>query len=214
MDLAGLIESLIRQKIVSYQGSTPLSEEVLVAQVLKTLKDQGIQIEEQSSAALKTPAKNKVACGSDHGGFALKEILIPHLRKEHYEVIDLGTFNEEAVDYPDFAQKVAEYVSQGHCSRGIIIDGAGIGSCMTANKVVGVRAAHCHNIFEARNAREHNNSNVLSLGGRVIGTEFAKAIVMAWLETDFAGGRHQKRVDKIMAVEQKYSRSLCPNSAK
>ncbi len=98
-------------------------------------------------------------------------------------------------------------MAQGKYSRGIIIDGAGIGSCITANKVPGIRAAHCHNSFEARNAREHNNSNVLSLGGRVIGTEMAKEIVRVWMETNFAGGRHQQRVDKMMAVEKKYLRS-------
>lgn len=147
-----------------------------------------------------------IAIGCDHGGFALKNVLISELRKWGYEVCDVGTHSTDSVDYPDFAFAVAETVSLKNCVYGIVIDGAGIGSAMTANKVPGVRAAHCHNLFEVKNSKEHNNANVLSLGARVIGEGLAIEMVKTWLETPFAGGRHQRRVDKIMATERKYLR--------
>ena len=157
-----------------------------------------------ASEACKCPAsKQMIAIGADHGGFALKEDLKLYLQGNGYEVLDCGTNSAEAVDYPDFAEAVARKVSSGEAWRGILVDGAGIGSCMAANKVHGVRAAMCHDHATAVNSREHNDANVLTLGAGLIGPALAKQIVDAWLRTEFGGGRHAKRVDKIMAIESR-----------
>lgn len=156
-------------------------------------------------AADKTPgcAGGVVALGADHGGFALKESLKAFLEKEAgWRVLDFGTFGTEAVDYPDFAHKVAAAVARGEACRGVVIDGVGVGSCMAANRHSGVRAAAAHGILEVVNAREHNNANVLCLGGRMAGDLLARALVTVFLTTAFAGGRHQRRVDKIEAGAQ------------
>jgi len=152
------------------------------------------------------PSKNKekiIALGADHGGFSLKESIKTFLEKEGYPVEDCGTYSTEAVDYPDFAYAVAIKVSEGKVWRGIVIDGAGIGSCMVANKVPGVRAAMCYDHATALNSREHNDANVLTLGAGLIGPNLATQIVQTWLTTDFAGGRHSRRVEKIMAIEKR-----------
>jgi ribose 5-phosphate isomerase B len=149
-----------------------------------------------------------VALGSDHGGYQLKEMLKKYVTELGYRVIDVGTNSEEPCDYPDFAYAVASLVSKGEAWRGLIIDGAGIGSAIVANKVPRVRAACCHNEFVARNSREHNDTNVLTLGSRVIGSEVAKEIVRIWLTAWFAGGRHKKRVDKIGDVEGRFLKSV------
>jgi ribose 5-phosphate isomerase B len=145
-----------------------------------------------------------VALGADHGGFAMKESLKAFVTEQGYQVVDCGTNSTEAVDYPDFALAVASLVSEGKAGRGIIVDGAGIGSCMVANKVPGVRAALCYDHATANNSREHNDANVLTLGAGLIGDNLARQIVKTWLTTPFGGGRHAKRVDKIMAVEKQY----------
>lgn len=150
------------------------------------------------------PDQHPVAIGSDHGGFELKEQLKVHLREWGYPVNDLGTDSTAAVDYPDFAEAVAYAVVSGDAWRGIIIDSAGIGSSIAANKVPGARAALCYDRATARNSREHNDANVLSLGARLISPETAREIVAVWLETPFAGGRHQKRVDKIAGIERRH----------
>ena len=150
------------------------------------------------------PPTKKIAIGSDHGGYELKEILKTELAGQGYEVVDCGTNSKEAVDYPDFALAVAQKVSAGDVWRGIVIDGAGIGSCMTANKVPGVRAAMCYDYASASNSREHNDANVLTLGAGLIGTNQAKLIVKTWLATEFGGGRHQKRIDKIINIEKQF----------
>jgi len=142
-----------------------------------------------------------VALGADHGGFAMKEMLKEHLQAQGHRVIDCGTTGTEAVDYPDFAEAVAQKVSAKEACCGIIVDGAGIGSCMVANKVPGVRAAMCYDYATAVNSREHNHANVLTLGSGLIGPNLAKQIVDAWMATDFGSGRHARRVEKIMAVE-------------
>ncbi|MBL8164940.1 MAG: ribose 5-phosphate isomerase B [Anaerolineae bacterium] len=158
----------------------------------------------EQAAALDAAVEGRVvAVGADHGGYALKEALKAELQTR-YTVIDCGTNGTESVDYPDFALAVAEQVSSGRAWRGIMIDGAGIGSCMVANKVPGVRAALCYDNATAVNSREHNDANVLTLGAGLIGTALAKQIVDVWLKTAFGGGRHAKRVDKIIAVEKKY----------
>ncbi len=146
----------------------------------------------------------KVAFGSDHGGFQLKQMLMKHAESLGYNIIDLGTSSEEPCDYPDFAYAVARSVASGEAWRGVAIDGAGIGSCIVANKVPGIRAACCTNEFVARNSREHNDANVLTLGSRVTGSELCKEILKVWLATWFAGGRHKWRVDKIIDIEHRY----------
>jgi ribose 5-phosphate isomerase B len=144
-----------------------------------------------------------VAIGADHGGFELKEQLKTYLREWGYQVLDLGTNSVEAVDYPDFAEAVARAVVRGDAWLGIVIDGAGIGSSIAANKVPGVRAALCYDRATARNSREHNDANVLTLGAKLIAPEAAREIVALWLATPFAGGRHQRRVDKIRSIEER-----------
>jgi len=148
------------------------------------------------------PSAKTVALGADHGGFALKESLKRFLEEGGYRVIDCGTNSTESVDYPDFARAVAEQVTSGSAWRGIMIDGAGIGSCMAANKVPGIRAAMCYDYATAHNSREHNNANMLTLGAGLIGPSLAKQIVSTFLETEFGGGRHALRVDKIMEIER------------
>jgi ribose 5-phosphate isomerase B len=150
-----------------------------------------------------------VAIGTDHGGFELKEQLIGYLRDWGYQVIDLGTNNAEAVDYPDFAEAVGNAVASGKASLGIVLDSAGIGSAIAANKVPGVRAALCYDRATARNSREHNDANVLTLGAKLIAPEAAREIVALWLATPFAGGRHQRRVDKIRAIEARAAKPQC-----
>ena len=145
-----------------------------------------------------------IAFGSDHGGYALKESLKKHAETMGYKILDVGTFSEEPCDYPDFAYGVAMAVSSGEALRGVMIDGVGIGSCVVANKVPGIRAACCHSEFAARNAREHNDTNVLTLGSGVVGSEVCKEILKTWLESWFSGGRHKQRVDKISDVEKRF----------
>jgi ribose 5-phosphate isomerase B len=149
-------------------------------------------------------AKKVVAIGADHGGFELKEILKSTLNELGFDVRDVGAYNKGAVDYPDFAHELARMVSIGKAWRGIMIDGAGIGSCIVANKVPGVRAGLAYDYSSAVNSREHNDTNVLTLGAGLIGVNLAKQIVKVWLTTEFGGGRHAGRVDKIMAVEKQY----------
>jgi ribose 5-phosphate isomerase B len=144
-----------------------------------------------------------VAIGADHGGFELKQQLIGHLRDWGYQVLDFGTGSAEAVDYPDFAEAVGNAVAHGEAWLGIVLDSAGIGSSIAANKVPGVRAALCYDRATARNSREHNDANVLTLGAKLIAPEAAREIVALWLSTPFAGGRHQRRVDKIRSIEER-----------
>ena len=144
----------------------------------------------------------RVALGSDHGGFEAKEVLKNYLKTLGFHVYDVGTDSTESVDYPDFAVKVARKVSVGECERGIMIDGAGIGSAMVCNKVRGIRAALCYDLKTIKNSREHNNANVLTLGGPLHSPDELCEMVRVWLETRFAGGRHWPRINKMMAVER------------
>lgn len=144
----------------------------------------------------------RVAIGSDHGGFTTKESIKDFLKELGYRVTDVGTFSQESVDYPDFAFKVARKVASGECERGIMIDGAGIGSSMVCNKIKGIRAALCYDQKTVINSREHNNANVLTLGGPLHTIEKLNEMVKIWLETPFAGGRHWKRINKMMAIER------------
>ena len=146
-----------------------------------------------------------VAVGADHGGFKMKEALKVFLSELGHRVHDFGTNSEDAVDYPDFAHAVARAVADGSAELGIIIDGAGVGSAMTANKVPGVRAAACYSVAVARNSREHNDANVLTLGSKTINEAEMREIVQAWLSTELKEERHRKRVDKIVSVERQYT---------
>jgi ribose 5-phosphate isomerase B len=153
---------------------------------LEDLKDKGMQI--------------GVAC--DHGGFELKEELKPFLKSLGAEPMDMGTFSEESVDYPDFGVLLAEKVSRGELGKGILICGTGIGMSMVANKFPRVRAALANDLYSSRCSREHNDANILIIGGRIVGKELAKEIVKVWLETHFAGGRHKRRLEKVEALEK------------
>lgn len=154
--------------------------------------------------AVAVDSARTVAIGADHGGFALKERLAFRLREGGWEVHDCGTESSESVDYPDFAHAVARLVAEGTCSAGIIVDGAGIGSAMVANKVPGVRAAHCYDLSSAANSREHNHANVLTLGAGLTGDALAWQIVEVWLDTPWGGERHARRVAKISDIEGQY----------
>lgn len=148
----------------------------------------------------------KIALGSDHGGYSLKQSLIPFLQERDIQVADAGTNNsEDSVDYPDFAERVALLVSHGEADSGILVCGTGIGISIAANKVPGIRAALVTDVFMARMAKEHNNANILVLGGRVLDEQKACDLVGAWLDARFEGGRHQGRLDKIAEIEKKYS---------
>jgi len=145
-----------------------------------------------------------VAVGGDHGGFHLKQRIAADLREHGFTVHDCGTDSEESVDYPDYAHAVAGLVAGGGCRWGIVVDGAGIGSAIAANKVPGVRAATCWDISSARNSREHNHANVLALGAGLLGENLALQIVQAWLSTAWGGGRHVRRVEKVTEIERRY----------
>lgn len=151
-------------------------------------------------------ASKLVAIGADHGGFRMKEELKGLLNDLGHRVQDFGTDSESAVDYPDFAHAVARAVADGASDVGIIIDGAGVGSAMTANKVPGVRAAACYSVAVARNSREHNDANVLTLGSKTISSGEMREIVTAWLSTEISEDRHRKRVAKIDAIQRQYQR--------
>jgi ribose 5-phosphate isomerase B len=145
-----------------------------------------------------------IVIGSDHGGLNLKTALNSYLTRRGFQVSDIGTDNDASVDYPDFGRKVAEIVIAGQAELGVLICGTGIGMSIVANKIPGIRAALVTDVFMARMAREHNNANILVLGGRVLDEQKACDLVGAWLDATFEGGRHQGRIDKITALEQKY----------
>jgi len=146
----------------------------------------------------------KIGIGSDHGGVDLKQVVADYLASRGVEVVDYGTDTADSVDYPDFGEKVAEAVASGEVNAGVVLCGTGIGISIAANKVPGIRAALVTDPFMARMAKEHNDANVLALGGRVISPESARQMVGAWLDATFEGGRHQRRLDKITQIEQKY----------
>jgi ribose 5-phosphate isomerase B len=144
----------------------------------------------------------KIAIGSDHAGFGLKEDILALLKRLDAEIVDCGTHTVESVDYPDFGARVSELVSSGQIEKGILICGTGLGMSMVANKYPNVRAALCNDLFSAKMSRMHNDSNILVLGGRLIGKDLATEIVKVWLTTPFEGERHQKRLEKIRKIEE------------
>ena len=167
-------------------------------------KDRGVKLVEVSAEELNSSASPTqiIALGSDHGGFALKEKLKPIFKELALDIQDVGVHEEKPADYPDIARQVAEIVARGQAARGVIIDGAGIGSAIVANKFPGIRAALCYDKASARNSREHNDSNVLTLGGRLLTASLAEDVLRVWLTTPFAGGRHAARVQKITEIEK------------
>jgi len=181
---------------------TPLARDTAIERRVELVREPDILLETDPGGS--SGATQAVALGADHGGYAMKEDLKAYLTELGYEVIDCGPDSTASVDYPDFAYAVAKLVSEGRAWRGVMVDGAGIGSCMAANKVPGVRAAMCYDHATAVNSREHNNANVLTLGGVLLGSNLARQIVKTWLETEFGGARHARRVDKIMAIEKRF----------
>ncbi len=176
---------------------TPSARELAESRAIRI-----IELREGQKAAV--APERVIAIGADHGGFRLKEALKPLLEGLGLEIRDMGVCDEKPADYPDIAQKVAEAVARGEAARGVIIDGAGIGSSIAANKVSGIRAALCYDRASARNSREHNNANVLTLGARLLTEGQAEEVLRTWLETPFAGGRHTARVEKITRIEEQY----------
>ena len=146
----------------------------------------------------------RIAIGADHAGFALKQQLVGTLRRLGHDVDDRGTDSEAPVDYPAICAEVARLVASGRAARGIVIGGSGQGEQMTANKIAGIRAALCNDLYTARLSRAHNDANVLALGGRIVAFGLAEEIVTLWLETPFDGGRHQRRIDQITALESNF----------
>jgi len=180
---------------------TPLARDLARQRRIRFVTEPG------SASNSTTPWRGQIiALGADHAGLELKEVLKKYLAELGCVVKDCGTFTTQAVDYPDFAYAVAKLVADGSAARGIVVDGAGIGSCMVANKVPGIRAALCYDKATAVNSREHNDANVLTLGGRMIQPDAAKEIVKIWLATPFGGGRHARRVEKMMQVESRFLR--------
>jgi len=176
---------------------TPLAADIV--------KEKRIEIVRRASRR-GSKASKLIAVGADHGGFRMKEELKGVLAELGHRVQDFGAYSEDAVDYPDFAHAVARAVADGNSDLGIMIDGAGVGSAMTANKVPGVRAAACYSVEVARNSREHNDANVLTLGSKTINSKQMREIVTAWLSTEITEDRHRKRVAKIDAIQKQYQR--------
>jgi ribose 5-phosphate isomerase B len=176
-------------------------------------RDRGVKIVEVPADQIdhSAPPEKSIAIGSDHGGFELKEKLKPIFEEFGLHIKDVGVHEQKPVDYPDIAREVAEIVARGEALRGVIIDGAGIGSSIVANKFPGIRAALCYDKASARNSREHNDSNVLTLGGRLLTTTQAEDVLRVWLTTPFAGGRHAARVQKITEIE-KATKNWTPRS--
>ena len=195
-DVRGLERGAVL-RIAENARLTPLAADIVTERGIEIVR----RVSRSGSKQMKT-----VAVGADHGGFSMKEELKTFLVELGHRVHDFGTNSESAVDYPDFAHAVARAVADGAAEVGIVIDGAGVGSAMTANKVPGVRAAACYSIEVARNSREHNGANVLTLGSKTISNEQMREIVRAWLSTELTEDRHRKRVGKIEAIERQYQR--------
>jgi ribose 5-phosphate isomerase B len=209
-------------RTVITEGDIPLDGDLRVAvgSIITSLAQEaanrrGVRILELPAEQVSgvAPPEKSVAIGADHGGFRMKEVLKPVFIELGLDVRDVGVYEESPADYPDIAEKVAVLVAEGKTTRGVIVDGAGIGSAMAANKVPGVRAALCYDKASARNSREHNNANVLTLGGRLLTPTQAEEVLRTWLGTPFGGGRHGARIDKISQIERRY-RNWTPANSK
>ncbi len=183
---------------------TPLARQAAIERGVRITGATG-EPERRLEPPTPAPSSRAVAVAADHGGYEMKEMLKAHLNERGYVVLDCGTSSAESVDYPDYALAAARLVAQNRAWRGIVVDGAGIGSCIAANKVPTVRAAMCYDEATAVNSREHNDANVLALGAGMIGAAVARRIVDVWLETPSGGGRHARRVEKIRDIERRYS---------
>jgi ribose 5-phosphate isomerase B len=192
------------------------ADSILTPSARDLARDRGVKIIElkkgESPAAV-SPA-DTVAIGSDHGGFEMKQKLLPMFEELGLAIRDVGVHDAQAADYPDIARQVAEVVAGGEAARGVVIDGAGIGSAMVANKFPGVRAALCYDRATARNSREHNDANVLTLGGRLLTVTQAEEVLRTWLSTPFGGGRHAGRVDKIKEIDKANLKWTPPNKTR
>ena len=195
-DVRGLDRGAVL-RIAEGARMTPLAADII--------REKQIEIVRRSSRR-GSKASKLIAVGADHGGFQMKEELKSYLIELGHRIHDFGTNSEDAVDYPDFAHAVARSVADGSSDVGIVIDGAGVGSAITANKVPGVRAAACYSVELARNSREHNGANVLSLGSKTINSKEMREIVGAWLSSELSEDRHRKRVAKIDAIQKQYQR--------
>ncbi len=184
---------------------TPLALDKIKSLGINIVKKEIVrELNEEKNHELYVSRTNKIAIGSDHTGFKLKNIISKILSDKGKGIIDVGTYNESSCDYPDFAFAVSSKVLEKVVDFGIIIDATGNPSAITANKIPGIRAANCFNEFTAKSAREHNNANILTLGAKSIGEETAKSVLEVWLKSNFEGGRHQKRLNKIITIEKQY----------
>lgn len=193
---------------VPQSGELKLAKGTIITPSARDLAEQrGVKIIELATPKLpkETDPAKTVAIGADHGGFRTKEALKPLLYELKLELLDVGVNEEKTADYPDIAEEVCAALLTGKATRGIVIDAAGIGSAMAANKIPGIRAALCYDRASARNSREHNDSNVVTLGGRLLTQSQIEEVLRTWLTTPFGGGRHQGRVDKITSIEQRYA---------
>lgn len=199
-------ESDVLKIIKSGVGEIHLGkDDILTPLAIDRIKHSGLKIVRDGSAENVLPDLKKIIIiGSDHTGVKAKKIIVDYLKNKSIEVIDIGTYSEESVDYPDIAFNVASRVVNREFDFGILLDATGIPSAITANKIPGIRAATCYNEFSAKSSREHNNANVLVLGAKSLGDESLKSIVEIWLNSSFLGDRHQRRLDKISAIEEKY----------
>jgi ribose 5-phosphate isomerase B len=208
------MRQVITERDIPAAGELVVSQGTIVTPSARDLaRVRGVTIREaRNGEALPSAGPDRiVALGSDHGGFRMKAALKPVFARLGFEIQDVGVHDDKPVDYPDIAEQVALAVAKGKAARGVVVDGAGIGSCMAANKIPGVRAALCYDRASARNSREHNDSNVLTLGGRLLTESQAEEVLRVWLTTPFGGGRHQNRVNKISELERRYANWTPPN---
>lgn len=197
----GTLRSVVTAREVPASGELRVAAGAIVTPSARDLAaERGVKIVEGAAA------ERTVALGADHGGFQMKEILKPILVELGFEVCDCGVEEETPADYPDIALKVAELVAGGTAARGVIVDALGIGSAMAANKVPGIRAAMCYDKNTARSSREHNDSNVLTLGGRLLTPTLGEEVLRIWLATPYGGGRHAARLRKITEIEKRYAK--------
>jgi ribose 5-phosphate isomerase B len=198
------VRRVITESDVPLSGEFKIAAGSLVTPSARDIaKERGVKLVEVSVDQLPAASLTQtIALGSDHGGFLLKQKLKPIFEELQLHVMDVGVHDEKPADYPDIAGAVAELVARGAAARGVIIDGAGIGSAIVANKFPGIRAALCYDKASARNSREHNDSNVLTLGGRLLTVGLAEDVLRVWLSTPFAGGRHSARIQKITEIEK------------
>jgi len=181
--------------------------EILTPSAIDRIKQARLKIIFDVDEKNHTQFFRKIVIGSDHTGVKIKKILVEYLKNKNYEVVDVGTYTEDSVDYPDIALNVAQRVASKECDWGILIDATGIPSAITANKIPGIRAATCYNEFSAKSYREHNDANIISLGAKTLGEESIKSIIDVWLNSHFLGERHQRRLDKVKAIEEKFMKS-------